>query len=82
MSPGEPAQAALQVPGLQPIRLGTVEAGYPFVATDGPRIPLRLHTIDGRTVEVVVHDLKWVGELEDQIRVLRRRAHGMFGGSI
>jgi hypothetical protein len=81
MTEHSPPQAELVLPDQQPIALGTVEAGHPVIATGGPRISLRLHTIDGRTVDVFVHDLMWVGELEDQIRVLRRRANGLLGGA-
>jgi hypothetical protein len=75
-------QADLMVPGQQPVALGSVEVGQPcFGSSNGSRIPLRFHTIDGGVIDVAVYDPAWIGELAYQVRVLRDRARGVFEGS-
>lgn len=75
-------QAELHFPDRAPIPLTTVEPGHPYVATDGPRIPLRLHMPGGGHVAVVVIDPAWIAGLLAAGRQLQDRARGgLFGGA-
>lgn len=74
-------QAELHFLDRPPIELTTVEPGDPYLATTGPRIPLRLNTSNGGHVDVVISDPAWIAELLIAGRQLEDRARGgLFGG--